>query len=485
MAENGSTGETAPERISTDLCIIGAGAAGLTVAASAALLGVSVVLIERGATGGECLNAGCVPSKALIAAAEMAATGHRAEAFGVHYAPPQIDRSRIGHHIRSVIAGIAPVDSAERYRAMGVNVIEGDARFLDARTVAAGGRRITARRFVIAAGAGPALPDIPGLDSVPFLTNETIFALETVPARLVIIGGGPVGVELAQAHRRLGADVILVEAHRLLPREDVDAVHHLRLALWREGIRLIEGARVVAVRPVSSGVALDLAGDGAPPLIQASHLLVATGRRPKLDSLDLDKAGIAARADGIVVDAGLRTGNRRVYAIGDCIAGAPRFTHVASYQAGLVIRNALFRLPVRADYNPIPRVTYTDPEIASIGPGEVEARGRHRGVRALRWPFSENDRARAMREADGFVKILIDRRGRILGATIIGAGAGELIAPFALALKQKLKIGALIDLVLPYPTLSEAARRAALNALAPQLRSPWPGRIIRFLRMFG
>ncbi|MCA0422460.1 MAG: FAD-dependent oxidoreductase [Proteobacteria bacterium] len=485
MTETISTGGATPQRLSTDLCVIGAGAAGLSVAASAALLGVPVVLIERGAMGGECLNAGCVPSKALIAAAGMAKADQRAEAFGVHFSAPLIDRARIGRHIRAVIASIAPVDSAERYRAMGAEVITGEARFVDARTVAVGETLVTARRFVIATGAGPMLPAIPGLDQTPFLTNETIFNLDSVPSRLAIIGGGPVGVELAQAHRRLGADVTLIEAGRLLPREDTDAVHHLRLALEREGVRLIEGARVSAVRPVSSGVALDLVGEGAPPLLQASHLLIATGRTPRLDALDLGKTGVSATADGITVDKHLKTANRRIYAIGDCVAGAPRFTHVANYQAGLVIRNALFRLPIRVDYVSIPRVVYTDPEIATVGLGEEEARSARRGVRALRWPFSENDRARAMHHPEGFVKILIDGRGRILGATIVGHGAGEMIAPFALALRQKLKIGAIYDLILPYPTLSEAARRAALSALAPQLRSPWPGRIIRFLRMFG
>lgn len=456
----------------------------MSVASSAALLGVPVVLIERSAMGGDCLNSGCVPSKAVIATAGAAHAIRQAEHYGIKSSPPLIDRIRINRHVRSVIDGIAPLDSVARYRALGVTVIEGNAVFQDARTVAVGATRITARRFVIATGAAPALPDIPGLSEVPVLTNETIFDLDVVPARLAIIGGGPIGAEMAQAHRRLGAEVTLIEAGRILAREDPEAAECIRRTLRAEGVRIIESAQVSGVTAIGSGVAIDLRDGENRQLVQASHLLVATGRKSRIDGLGLEKAGVATSAKGITVDAALRTSNRRIYAVGDC-AGGPQFTHVAGYQAGLVIRQALFRQPVRVDYATCPRVTYCDPEVASIGLSEAEARISVKGVRTLRWPFSENDRARAMGKEAGFVKVVIDRSDRILGVTIVGASAGELIAPWALAMKQKLRIGAMIDLVLPYPTLSEASRRAALQALAPKLMSPWLGRIIRFLRMFG
>ena len=472
------------DRLSTDLCVIGAGAAGLSVASSAALLGVPVVLVERGAMGGDCLNAGCVPSKALIAAAKAAQAGRNAAGFGVRFRAPVIDRAAVTGHVRQVIEAIRPMDSPERYRALGVNVIAGEARFVDGRTVEVNGTAITARRFIIATGAAPAIPAIPGLADVPFLTNESIFALEETPKRLAILGGGPIGIELAQAHRRLGSDVTIIERDRILSREDPEAANLLRRLLEQEGIRLLEGARVERVGAVSSGVTLDLSGAGVPKLLNCSHLLVAAGRTPRLDGLGLAAAGVASDARGIIVDKGLKTANRRIYAIGDCIGG-PQFTHVAGYQAGLVVKNALFRLPVRVDYHLTPRVTYCDPEIAVIGLSEDQARAAHKGVQTLRWPLSENDRARAERTPEGFVKAMVDGKGRILGVTIVGPHAGDLVAPWVLAMRQGLKIGAMVDLVLPYPTLSEASRRAAVQSLVPKLRSPWVGRMLRFLRKLG
>lgn len=473
-----------PTLVTTDLCVIGAGAGGLSVAASAALLGVPVVLIERGLMGGDCLNTGCVPSKALIAAAEAAHDGRNAAAFGVRFRAPSVDRAALNDHIRSVIGGIAPVDSVARYRALGVQVINGTAKFLDASTVEVGEQRIKARRFVIATGAAAAIPAIPGLSDVPYLTNETVFDLAETPKRLVIIGGGAIGIELAQAHRRLGSDVTVIEAGRILAREDGEAADLMRRILDREGIRLLEGTAISQISAAGAGISLDLAGSQAPKIVTCSHLLVATGRKPRIEGLDLAKVGVATSDKGIVVDAALRTSNRKIYAVGDCAAG-PQFTHVAGYQAGLVVKNALFRLPVKANYEHCPRVTYCCPEIASIGLSESDARARFKGVQTLRWPFSENDRARASRATEGFVKVLIDARERIVGVTIVGAHAGELIAPWVLAMKQGLKIGAMIDLVLPYPTLSEASRRAALQSIGPKLRSPWIGRILRLMRTFG
>lgn len=472
-----------------DICIIGAGAGGLSLAAAAAAFGVPVVLIEKGEMGGDCLNAGCVPSKALIAAANAAEAVRRAPAFGVAAGPPQPNYARLRDHVRSVIADIAPNDAAERFRALGVTVIRAHARFVDRGAVEAGGVLVKARRFVLATGSRPAVPPVPGLEALPFLTNETVFDLTRRPARLLVLGGGPVGVELAQAHRRFGAEVTLVEAARLLPREDPEAADMARRALLADGVALHEGAKVLRAEPGGQdGVALVLETDAGEQTIAGSHLLLAAGRRAVVDDLGLDAAGIRTDEAGIVVDRGLRTSNRRVYAIGDCAsgaAGALRFTHVANHHAGLVLRNALFRLPVRVDRAAIPRVTFCDPEIAAVGLGEAEARARHAGVQTLRWPFAENDRAQAERRGEGFVKIVADRRGRVLGATIAGPNAGELVAPWTIAVERRLKLSDMAGFVMPYPTLSEASRRVAVSAFAPLTQKPLLRRLIGFLRRFG
>lgn len=475
---------SATKSIETDICIIGAGAAGLSVAATAGLLGVPVVLIERGPMGGDCLNFGCVPSKALIAAARIAHDARRSSRFGLKVSPPVVERKQLLAHIRDVIDGIAPVDSAERYRALGVDVIRAEARFLDARTVQAGDRIIRARRFVIATGAAPAIPSIPRLDTVPYLTNETLFRLQDVPRRLVVIGGGAVGVEMAQAHRRLGSDVTLVEVGRLLSREDSELVNVARTVLLREGVRLIEDAQVKRVQPLPNGMTLDIETDGVTEVISASHLLVATGRTARVDGLNLKEAAVGVAKGRILVDGKLRTSNPRIYAIGDCVGG-PQFTHAAGYQASLVIRSAIFRMPVKVEYDAVPRVTFCDPEIASVGLDEARARAAGRGVVVYRFPMSEIDRARAVRETDGLIKVVVDRKGRILGAGIAGANAGELIVPWVLALRKGLKISDIADLVVPYPTLSDISKRVAVQSYGASLRDPWLGRFIRFMRWFG
>lgn len=476
--------EAAPEMLTPDICVIGAGAAGLSVASTAALLGVSVVLVERGAMGGDCLNAGCVPSKAMIAAANTAATMRGAGRFGIKAVKPAINHDALLDHIGDVIGEIAPVDSVERYRALGVRVIQESARFTDSRTVEAGGIRICARRFVIATGAGAAIPPIPGLTDVPYLTNETIFKIPETPKRLVIIGGGPIGMELAQAHQRLGCDVTIIEGAHILRNEDPELADVARRALLRDGVRILEGTKILRVQQAGSGVTLDIERESGPAMLNASHILVATGRRPRLEDLNLEKAGVQFSPAGITVGNDLKTSNRRIYAIGDC-CGGPQFTHAAGYQAGLVIRSVLFRQSVRTNYDTLPRVTYTAPEIATVGLSEEAARKAHRNVLTLRFPFSENDRARTEGHTEGLVKVTVDGKGRILGAAIAGAHAGEMISLWTLAIGQGLRIGAIADTVFPYPTFSEASKRAALQSFAPKLRSPWLPRILRFLRMFG
>lgn len=470
--------------IKTDICVIGGGAAGLSVASSAALLGVPVVLIEKAEMGGDCLNRGCVPSKALIAAANAAATGRAAHDFGIAFGTPRIDGAAVMRHVRSVIEAIAPIDSVERYAALGVRVINGTARFIDGKTVAVGDVRISARRFVIATGGAPIVPNITGIGDLPYLTSDSIFAQETLPTRLAIVGGGAIGIELAQAFQRLGTEVTVIEGASILSREEPEAAALLRAQLRQEGVALLEGAQIVRVQPLTSGLTLDLTTAGVPSMLNHGQLLIATGRAANLEGLGLAEAGVRFAKAGIEVDSRLRTSNRRIFAIGDCING-PKFTHTAAYQANIVIRNAVFRQSAKADYSFMPRVTYCDPEIASVGLSEIEARAQHRSVQTLRWPFSENDRARATRRTDGFVKAMIDRKGRILGATIVGPDAGELIAPWVLAMQQRLSIDALAGMIAPYPTRTEASRRAAIQALVPRLRNPWLARLIRLVRALG
>jgi pyruvate/2-oxoglutarate dehydrogenase complex dihydrolipoamide dehydrogenase (E3) component len=467
--------------LTPDLCVIGAGAGGLAVAAAAAQLGAAVVLVERGAMGGDCLNFGCVPSKSLLAASRIADLRQRASRFGIAYAAPTIDFAAVGDCVAQVVARIAPNDSVERFEALGVTVLRAEARFTSARTVQAADVEIRPRRFVIATGSHPAVPQIPGLDRAPYLTNETVFANRELPEHLIVIGGGPIGIEMAQAHRRLGARVSVLDLGPLLPRDDPELAALLGKRLADEGIVLRPQARIVSLEPDGRGATVVLEGGER---IAGSHLLVAAGRRPSVEALDLAAAGIAAGSQGIAVDARLRTTNRRAFAVGD-VAGGPQFTHVALYHAGIVIRNALFRIPARVDYGALPWVTYTDPELAQVGATEAAARASGGSVRVLRWPFAENDRAQTERDTKGLVKIVTRRNGRILGTSILGVGAGDLVLPWALAISQKLKIGALANLVVPYPTRGEAGKRAAGSFYTAALFSPRTRRIVRFLARFG
>lgn len=468
-----------------DICVIGAGAAGLSTAAASAMLGARTVLVEGGTMGGDCLNQGCVPSKSLLAAARMGHDWRRAGAFGIGQSPATVDFPAVMAHVRAVIAGIAPHDSAARYRALGVEVVAGWARFVarDAIEIAplaadCPPRRVTARRFVVATGSRPSLPPVPGLDEVPFLTNETLFELVRLPPHLVILGGGPIGIEMAQAFRRLGSAVTVLEAGRCLGREDPELAAVVCARLRREGVDLREGVTVDAAAADAGGVHLRLNGTGA--VVTGSHLLVAAGRRPNLEALDLAVAGVAVDAAGIRVDARLRTSNRKIYAIGD-VAGGPQFTHLAGHHAGIVVRNALFRLPARARRADVPRVTYTDPELAWVGRQEAEARAHAGRIRILRWSYAENDRARAERLQEGMAKVIVDGRGRILGAGVVGAHAGEVIQPWVLAMEQGLRIGAMAGMMAPYPTLGEVGKRAAGTYYLGKLFSPQAKWIVRLL----
>jgi pyruvate/2-oxoglutarate dehydrogenase complex dihydrolipoamide dehydrogenase (E3) component len=465
-----------------DLCVIGGGSGGLTVAAGAAQLGARTVLIERAKMGGDCLNYGCVPSKALLAAADAADEGRRGARFGIDFGPPAISGSGVHAHVAGTIAAIAPHDSVERFEGLGVTVLKTSARFIDADTVEADGIRVKARRFVVATGSTPAIPPIPGLDRVPYLTNETIFDRTEVPPRLIILGGGPIGIEMAQAHVRLGSRVTVLEMASLLPRDDPELVAVVRLRLCDEGVDLRESVRVVQVAAEGAEIVVTIDTQGQPHRISGSHLLIAAGRRPTLDGLGLERAGIAVGVDGITVDRRLRTTNRRVFAIGDVVGGY-RFTHVAAYHASVVIRNALFRLPAKADHRAVPWVTYTDPELAYVGLTEAAARERFGdgGIRVLRAAYADNDRAQAERRTEGLAKVITTGRGRILGAGIVGASAGELIQTWVLAMQRGLGIGSIAALIAPYPTLGEINKRLAGNYYSPTLFSGRTRRLVRLL----
>jgi len=468
------------ELLKPDICVIGAGSGGLSVAAAAAAFGVSVVLIEKGRMGGDCLNYGCVPSKSLIAAAKRAGDSANAGVFGVD-AQPKVEFARTHRHVQNVIAAVAPNDSGQRFAGLGVRVIEGAGSFTDPSTVTVGGITVQARRFVVATGSSPAIPSIPGLARTPHRTNETIFDLTELPSHLVVIGGGSIGLELGQAFQRLGAQVTVIEAARPLAKEDAECAQIVLDALVREGLKIQMGASVKSVRPTQSGVELVVRRDGGEEVVTGSHLLVAAGRSPNVDDLGLEKAGVAFTKAGIAVDRGLRTTNRRVYAIGDVIADGLMFTHVANYHAGVVIRHALFRLRAKVRYNAIPWVTFTDPALAHVGLTDEQAREQGYRVRVMRWPYRENDRAQTERATTGHAKVVTTARGRILGATIVGAHAGELIAPWGLAINQGLSIRAMAEMVVPYPTFGEVNKRAAMMFFASAATNPMVRRIVRWL----
>jgi pyruvate/2-oxoglutarate dehydrogenase complex dihydrolipoamide dehydrogenase (E3) component len=453
-----------------DLAVIGAGAAGLSVTAAAAQLGLRVALIERDRMGGDCLNSGCVPSKALLAAGHATLAARRAGRFGIGLPEPAIDWHAVSAHVRAAIAAIAPMDSVERFRALGATVLLGEARFLDPTAIAVDGRRLTARRFVIAAGSRPALPPIPGLEEAGAMTHVELFAGQPQPSHLLILGGGPVGLEMAAAHAALCCKVTLVEQATIARAEDPELADGLRTALRRQGVTIIEGTGVVAAEP---GPALILA-DGT--RIAGSHLLVAAGRRPNIEALALDAGGIEGGPRGIATDGGLRSPtNRRVYAAGDIAdpqgVGPRAFTHIAGYHAAIVVRRAIFRLPARLDYAGLPRVIYTMPELAQVGMTEAEAREAGLKPRVLRWTLAENDRAIAEQDTEGMVKLVV-ARGRVVGAGILAPHAGEMIGQWTLAIAARVRLSTLAGLIVPYPTRAEAGKRAAGSYFATALFSP-------------
>ena len=471
--------------IKTDICVIGAGSGGLSVAAGAQQMGADTVLIEKHSMGGDCLNFGCVPSKALLAAGHAAQHVRNAGRFGVDADAPKIDARRVFAHVHGAIAAIEPNDSVERFTGLGVNVIQETGRFIAPKTVEAGDARITARRFVIATGSSPFVPPIPGLDSVDFFTNETIFYTEKLPKHLIVIGGGPIGIELAQAHRHLGCEVTVLELFNVMPKDDPELVGVVRRQLDADGVVIREGVKIARVEKADNSVAVVLETDGGEEKIEGSSLLVATGRRANVDGLGLEAARVAYSPKGIEVDARLRTSNKKIFAIGD-VAGGLQFTHVAGHQAGLVIRSILFRLPVAMDNDIVPWVTYTSPELGHVGMSEARAREIYGDrVRVLSADYADNDRARAEALTTGRLKLIAGPRGRLLGASIVGAQAGEIVNVLSLAVSKSMTMKDLAGFIAPYPTLGELVRRAAISYYADAPKNVWVRRVIALLRKFG
>jgi pyruvate/2-oxoglutarate dehydrogenase complex dihydrolipoamide dehydrogenase (E3) component len=470
------------DKMSADLCIIGAGSGGLSVAAGAAQLGLKTILIEKAKMGGDCLNTGCVPSKAFLAAAKRAQIHRKSDIKGIKGHEPEIDFSAVKDHVFETIKTIEPNDSQARFEKLGVIVIRHPAHFTAKNILQAGPHTIMAQYFVIATGSRAVVPPIPGLDENKIYTNETIFSLREKPEHLLIIGGGPIGLEMAQAHRRLGCKVSVFDLGMILPRDDQACVDIVRQSLKAEDISFYEGVTIKHIRHKENGISIDIENKNNPVTVNGTHLLMAAGRQVNIENLDLEKAGVEFDKKSIKVDARLRTSNKRIFAIGD-VSGGPQFTHVAGYHAGIVIRNICFKIPARVNYKALPWVTYTDPELAQTGLTESVARKEHgNGIKITEWHFAENDRAITERTTKGLVRIIAKKNGLVVGASIVGPGAGELIGLWALVISQGLKIGAVANMIIPYPTIGEVSKRAAGAWYTSSLFSDKTRKIVRLLQ---
>ncbi|MDI9314032.1 MAG: FAD-dependent oxidoreductase [Hydrotalea sp.] len=474
------------KEIKIDICIIGAGSGGLSVAAGAAQLGLRTVLIENHKMGGDCLNAGCVPSKALLAAAKRAMTARQDNIMGIAPSEPKIDFAAVKKHVAGVIKTIEPNDSVERFTKLGVRVITATGEFIGKNKIQAGDNIITARYVVIATGSRAIVPAIAGLDKIDkakVFTNETIFQLKEKPDHLLIIGGGPIGMEMAQAHVRLGCRVSVIDHGQVMPRDDQAAVAIIKQHLTKEGVAFHEQAQIKEITASGKNITIAITnGKGKSEKINGTHLLVAAGRQSNIQSLNLDRAGIKHNGRSIMVDKRLRTNHKNIYAIGDC-NGGPQFTHAAGYQAGIIIRQVCFKMPASVDYAALPWVTYTDPELAQVGLNEAAAIAKYgKKCKIATWPFHDNDRAVAEGETAGFAKIIADKKGRIVGGTIVGPHAGDMILTIGLAINKKCTIGDLAGVIAPYPSRGEIIKRAAGSYYTPILFSDKTRRVVKLLQ---
>ncbi|PLX43296.1 MAG: mercuric reductase [Deltaproteobacteria bacterium] len=452
-------------RYQYDIGILGGGSAGLTVAAGGARFGAKTILIEKsGKLGGDCLHYGCVPSKTLIRSAQIWADARRSAEFGLPEAVlPPVDIEKVMERVREVIASIQPHDSPERFCSLGVETRFGDASFNDPHTVSLNGEEISAKNWVIATGSRPAIPPVEGLEEVDFLTNETIFGIKKLPGKLLILGGGPIGIEFAQAFSSLGSEVTIVEfMDTIMPREDKPISDALAVLLRSGGVELLTATAAQTARREGEKVVLSIAPSkgGEPREISGDELLVATGRRPNIEGLSLEKAGVAYTRKGITINSRTRTSAKHIYACGD-VTGEMNFTHVAGYHGSTALTNIVLHLPKKLDYSKVPWCIYTSPEVAGVGLSEREATEKGIKYRLLEEKFSQNDRALAEGEESGFVRIIASPKGHVLGARIVGANAGELIHEWVIAMNAKLKLSTIAGTVHTYPTLSEISKRVS------------------------
>ena len=461
-----------------DLVIIGAGSAGLTAAGLAVQLGARVALVEKHRIGGDCTWTGCVPSKTLLKAAKVAHEMRTADHFGLTAVEPKVDLKSVMAHVRDVVAEVYREESPDALRADGIDVFLGAARFLDPHTLAAGAATLTARHVLIATGAHPFIPPITGLEGVDYLTYESIWDLDVLPRHLLVVGAGPIGCEMAQAFRRLGAKVTLLASRdRILPRDDPAASRVLGQVFEAEGINVLYNTRAELAWQDEKDVHLGASGAG----VVGDALLVVTGRRPNVMGLDLENAGVAYSAAGIQADDSLRTSQRHIYAAGDCIGGY-QFTHYAGWQAAMAVRNALLPGASKGVTDLVPWTTFTDPEVAHVGLTEDQAREKYGdGVMTCEWPMARVDRARAEGDTAGFIKLVHKKDGTLLGTTIVARRAGEMIHEWIVALHQGIKVGDLADAIHVYPTYSMAGMQAAAAIRVEQLLSGTSGRVVRGL----
>jgi pyruvate/2-oxoglutarate dehydrogenase complex dihydrolipoamide dehydrogenase (E3) component len=456
-----------------DLVVVGAGTAGLVAAAGAAILGARVALIERHLTGGDCLNYGCVPSKALIRAARAAYAVNEAREFGIETSAPKIEFADVMRRVRRVRAEIAPNDSVQRFAGLGVDVYLGHGHFTDKRSLDVEGQRLEFSKAIIATGARAAVPPIPGLGEAGYLTNESVFSLTALPRRLIVIGGGPIGCELAQAFARLGSRVTLVcDVPRLLPKDDAAAASLLERQFRSEGIELILGARVEHAEKSAVGKILIIDQGQRKQTVVADELLLAVGRAPNLEGLNLEAAGVTYDDKGVTVDDHLRTSNQNIFAAGD-IGSSYQFTHAAEALGRIALQNALFFGRKRASNLIIPWCTYTSPEIAHVGLSEEDADKGGLEIATFMLPFAENDRAVVDGDTQGFALVHVSKKdGRLLGATIVSRHAGESIGELVMAIQNKMKVGQLGSVIHPYPTQAEIIKRLGDVSMRGRLK-PW------------
>lgn len=467
-----------------DICVIGAGAAGLSVAAGASRLGISVALIEANAMGGDCLNYGCVPSKSLLSASRHYYMAKNSIKYGFNTSVDKADIPCILDKVREIITQIEPHDSIERFTALGVRVYTGFASFIDHKTISINNEKIEARYFVIATGARALIPAITGIDTVKYYTNETIFSLDETPKHLLVLGSGPVGCELADAFAMLGVKVSLIARSKILAKEDEELVALLCNSLKEHGVNIYQNTKTLAIANKDGEISLEVEQDGIRSVITGSHLMVATGRSANIKQLNLESADVSYSENGITVNEKLCTSNKKIYALGDAIGGY-EFTHIAGYHAGIIIRNILFRQRSKVDYTAVPWVTYTYPELAHVGLNINDAKAKFGNkIRITEFEYKDNDRARTEREIIGKIKLITNTGGKILGVSILGTSAGELLFPWIDLINRGETVKAITKNIIPYPTLYEINKQVVSKYYTPILFSNKVRLIVKMLKIF-